>query len=174
MTIKELANVAGCNRETVLDVVKKLYPNSVHKGVKTRLNLDQSKEVMNLLPKKKFVQPVENSISQPMENSIGQIVSETIKGLLPVIQTMIAENNKVIFNQISQPQLEYKQDYFSLKAWHIKMKQPMPMMSELRILGKGLTKLSLEMNKEIRKVDDESYGQVNSYHVEVLKKYFEI
>lgn len=38
------------------------------------------------------------------------------------------------------------------------------------VLGKKLASLSVEMGYEVRKVEDERYGNVNSYHVDVIEK----
>lgn len=41
-------------------------------------------------------------------------------------------------------------------------------------LEKEASKISRELNKEIRKIPDERFGNVNSYHIMVLEKLFEI
>lgn len=38
------------------------------------------------------------------------------------------------------------------------------------VLGKKLASLSVEMGYEVRKIEDERYGKVNSYHVDVIEK----
>jgi hypothetical protein len=38
-------------------------------------------------------------------------------------------------------------------------------------LGKALTKLSKEMGREVKKVPDSQYGEVNAYHVTVVQAY---
>lgn len=52
MTIKELAEVAGCNQKTVRVTIKKHYPDLVKNGRATRLTKEECFDIMNFLPKK--------------------------------------------------------------------------------------------------------------------------
>lgn len=46
--------------------------------------------------------------------------------------------------------------------------------SEALALGRYAAKLSREKRLEIRKIDDEAYGKVNSYHVSILEEVFSL
>lgn len=69
--------------------------------------------------------------------------------------------------QIEQP----KQDYYSLVAY-CSLHKIKTVSSELRKMGMDLRKMSKESGKELHKVPDERWGEVNSYHIEVLNEYF--
>ncbi|KYC44701.1 MAG: hypothetical protein AMQ22_02279 [Candidatus Methanofastidiosum methylothiophilum] len=72
-------------------------------------------------------------------------------------------------NQSSQP----IQDYYSIMGYANK-KGMQIMFSDALRLGKEAAKLSNEKGIEIRKVPDERFGNVNSYHVDILVKVFEV
>lgn len=169
MTVKEMATIAGCNRDTVIDTIKKEFPYKVKNGQTTRLNLDEANRIMTLLPKRNYVQPME----KPTDNSIGEIVRETIKGLLPLVQTMIQENNKLLLGQNQIKQIPFIQDYYSIKGY-CSLKNIIITHSEAIGKGKECRALSVETGKEVRSVPDEQYGKVNSYHIDVLEKVFEL
>jgi hypothetical protein len=172
MTVKEISLAAGCNKDTVIDTIKKQYPDLIQHGKTTRLTFEQSKKIMELLPKRNMVELKENSISELKENSISLIVSETIKGIMPIIQTMINENNRLMFQNQTQPRIEYKQDYFGIIGYANKHGiKDLPFTDALK-LGKIASSLSRDKGKEIRKIDDERFGQVNSYHIDILKDVF--
>lgn len=56
MTVKELADVAGCNERTVRRITADLFPTLMRKGIKTIYTRDQGIDIMNALPKKNMVQ----------------------------------------------------------------------------------------------------------------------
>jgi hypothetical protein len=63
------------------------------------------------------------------------------------------------------------QDYFSIIGYAHKLGVPVTF-SEAKTIGKEAARLSRDINMEIRKVDDERFGLVNSYHVSVLQEVF--
>lgn len=88
------------------------------------------------------------------------IVSEIFKQLVPIIQQPIK-------------QLDFVQNYYTVKGYMNKIGEQITI-SEAINLGKKATALSRDKGFEIRKVDDERFGHVNSYSVEVLKTLFEM
>jgi predicted transcriptional regulator len=88
------------------------------------------------------------------------IVTEVMKQFLPLLQNQ----NK---------QIEFVQDYYTIKGYASKLGQQITFTEALN-LGRIAGKLSREKNTEIRKVDDERFGLVNSYSVKVLEEVFQI
>lgn len=88
------------------------------------------------------------------------IVSEMMKQFMPLLQNPVK-------------QIGFIQDYFSIKGYASKLGQQIAF-SEALTLGRLAGKISREKGIEIRKVDDEQYGEVNSYSIEVLKEVFQI
>lgn len=106
-----------------------------------------------------------NSISR-IENmfiSFMQQQTETNKLLLSLIQ-----NNQTV----NQTPVYVKPEFYSLKAYMILKKIPVPHKGQMILLGKELRKLSEQNKKDIQKVPDEQYGEVNGYHIEVLEEFF--
>jgi uncharacterized protein YceH (UPF0502 family) len=60
MTVRELAQVAGCGEKTVRDKVKAMFPEKVRNGKKTCLSEKEAFRVMAGIRKKGFVQPRKN------------------------------------------------------------------------------------------------------------------
>lgn len=61
MTVKQMAEVAGVSKDTVLRKVKELYPERVKNGKATRLIQTEAVCVMKELRKKNFVEPLQNA-----------------------------------------------------------------------------------------------------------------
>jgi hypothetical protein len=176
MTIKQMAEVSGVSTETVSRKVKEMYPDRVTNGRPTNLIQTEAICVMTELRKKNFVEPLQNE-KVPLQNdklpiqnanvvtksdlaAFGTaIVSEMMKQFLPLIQNR-------------QP-LMIEQDYFSINGYANKIGQRIAFSDALAI-GRMAGKLSREKGTEIRKVDDERYGTVNSYHVDILKEVFSV
>ena len=170
MTIKELADVAGVSESTVRRTGKELYPNVFQNGVKTDFDSDQSMDIMNLVRKKNMV--VMQNEKLPMQNAevdyevIGKMIGMAVSAaMMPVVKQL--EN-------ISKPQLlieQPKQDYYSLVAY-CSINKIKTVSSELRKMGMDLRKMAKDSGRELHKIPDERYGQVNSYPVEILEEYF--
>lgn len=177
MTARQMSEVSGVSVDTVNRKIKEMYPDAVQKGRSTRLSQTQAITVMSELRKKNFVEPTQSAevptqnAEVPTQNAEvvtkadlatfgAAIVSEVIKQFLPIIQ-----------NQTKQ--IEFVQDYFSIKGYASKLRQQINF-SDALTLGRLAGKISREREIEIRKVDDEQYGSVNSYHLSVLQEVFQI
>jgi hypothetical protein len=73
----------------------------------------------------------------------------------------------------SSKQIEDKQDYYTIKAYANLKKINMPL-SNAKLLGIEASSISRERNIKIGKIPDERFGQVNSYHIEVLEEVFKL
>lgn len=172
MTVKELAEVAGCNEKTVRKIGRELFPLEFRNGVRTVFAKSQCFDIMSKLPKKNLVQMSE----QPSQNvkalekidyeAIGKMIGMAVSAALtPVVDRLDKMSNPLLM--IEQP----KQDYFSLIGY-CSLHKIKPVNSELKKMGMDLRKMALESRKTLHKVPDERYGQVNSYPVEILEEYF--
>lgn len=170
MTVREIADIAGVSPETVRAKTKELFPGKIKNGKRTVFLQKEAVVIMAELRKKGFVQPTEN-LELPTENvevvtrsdlaTFGaSIVTEIMKQFLPLLQ-----------NQ--HKQIEIAQDYYTIKGYASKLGQQI-LFSEALNLGRLAGKISREKGLEIRKVDDERFGIVNSYSIIVLKEVFQI
>lgn len=89
-----------------------------------------------------------------------EIVKATVQAFLPIIQ-------------LNQNRLQIEQDYYSILGY-VRHKNIKITFSEALKFGKQASRLSREKNIEIRKVPDERYGIVNSYHISILVEVFSI
>lgn len=184
MTTREIAEIAGVSVQTVRRTAETYIGYVFEVGKKAVFSEKESIEIMRELKKKGFIQPVQNGQAPiqngqaPLQNGQAPlqnaevvtksdlaafgtaIVSEMMKQFLPLIQGQ-------------QKQIEFIQDYYSIKGYASKLGQQIHF-SDALTLGRLAGKLSRERGIEIRKVDDESYGQVNSYNIEILKEVFQI
>lgn len=81
MTIKELAEVAGCSIKTVRRVIKDTYPGLTINGKIAKLTKEQCFDIMSKLPKR---------------NDLGQNLGQMSKVALANVQGSIQENNERI------------------------------------------------------------------------------
>lgn len=175
MTLKELADVAGVTSETVRKTAKKMFPDKFKNGVRTIFDEFQSMEIMRDVTKKNMV-AMQNeklptqSLELPTQSlevvqMFQVMIEQNQKFMTAVLGEIKNINNKPL--RIEQP----KQDYFSLVAY-CSLNKIKAVNSELRKMGMDLRKMSKELGKELHKIPDERYGQVNSYPVEILEEYF--
>jgi len=98
MTLREMAEVAGVSPETVRAKAKELYPDKFMKGKKTFFNQQEAIPIMAELRKKGFVQPTENLeviTRTDLMTMVAPIVAETIKQLIPLIQSVSQGRNEI-------------------------------------------------------------------------------
>jgi hypothetical protein len=79
-----------------------------------------------------------------------------------------------IVQTVSRPALpDIVQDYFTIKGYAGKLGQSVTY-SEAVALGREARRISLAHGVAIRKADDERFGVVNSYSVDILRQVFEV
>jgi hypothetical protein len=187
MTVKELSNLFNVSDETIKRVIRELFPGKMQNGKKTNLNKKECFEIGEKVRKQGYVQPIQN---EQVELQFGRIAEvelqqtqndyvELIKQILEPILKQQNEFNLKLINEIreiknNQKQIEIRQDYYSIKAYCIKIGIKKISVSNMRAFGKEAVKLSKENNYEIKSVDDEQWGKVGSYHINVLKMVFEL
>jgi hypothetical protein len=170
MTIYDISKLIGCNEITIRRKINETFPGLIKNGKKTLLNESQSLEIVKNLKAEigKQITPRQNvellkaELKNELKDFAKEIVSETLKQILPLLQ-----NN--------QPkQIELKQDYYSTLGYMRFKNFDEAVFSQMICYGKEASKISRECNKDVRKIPDERFGTVNSYHISVLEKLFEI
>jgi hypothetical protein len=172
MTVKQISILLDVSDKTVKREIRKLYPLKMQARKITRLTKDEAAKIIGeikIQTKNHLGQNVPVNVLDEKLNKLETIVFS----LAEIVKNQIEQTNKLL-NQPNIKQIEIKQDYFSLKAFCIKKGIKTISVSELRGIGKEASKLSKENNIEIRKVEDEQWGLVNSYHISILEKLFEI
>jgi hypothetical protein len=173
MTVKELAEFFGKSTRTIhrkaADIGMKL-----EEGKKTEFNEKQVRELSYELYKtqpKWLIDGIDNLIYgdkvsrqsvgvdyEKMASCVAQAVS---MAMIPIVKELTA----------GQKSIEFKQDYFTIKAYAQRIDLKL-LFSEALSFGKQAGKLSRERNVEIRQVDDERWGKVNSYKIDILEEVF--
>lgn len=163
MTVRELAETAGCSQKTVRSITKELFPNLIKNGKATIFNKEQAFDIMLKLPKKNLIQ----MSKQPLITGKG----DKLDRLESMVEQLCGAVTQLITNKPQQ--IEFVQDYYSILAYsninNIKLS-----FSEAIKFGKEASSQSYLDNKEIRKIKDERYGFVNSYYIDVLNKVFSL
>ena len=60
MTIRQIAEAAGCNHKTVREVAARIYPEMAHNGVRLEFCASEAYAIMVELPKRNMVGPSQN------------------------------------------------------------------------------------------------------------------
>jgi DNA-binding Lrp family transcriptional regulator len=165
MTVKQIADLFGVSRDTVLRAIKEIFPDKIIPGKRTLLNKQECISVGEKIRKPGYIQPTQNATQNAyvtkddLKAFAKEIVSETIKQIMPII------------NQAKQ--LEEKIEYFTLRGWEIRKDLRLRSDFENSVLGRLAKKISEEMGKPRPIIDDTKYGRLRTYHVSVLEKLFE-
>jgi len=173
MTIKEMAEIAGVSAETIRAKGKELYPDRIINGIKTVFTREQAVKIMAEIRVKGAMIPTEN-LSQNLQvhRQDADVVTKADMAAFgaSIVQEMMKQFLPLIQNR--QPTM-IEQDYYSINGYANKIGQRIAFSDALSI-GRMAGKLSREEGVEIRKVDDERYGHVNSYHIDILKEVFTV
>jgi hypothetical protein len=96
MTIKELAEVAGCDHKTVRRTIEELYPGLMKNGIKTELNYNQSELVMHNLRIKGGLQSVPRQNAEVTNNplEVAKIQLESMLKMITAIQETQAKQKE--------------------------------------------------------------------------------
>jgi hypothetical protein len=180
MTVKQVAEFFGKSESTIRRVSKDIGI-SFENG-KVKLYVKDEVESLSRILFKTVPLAVKNAINETFPNNQGialpnEEVNNNLENMFMMFMQQQQKTNEILLNLIqdkqSTPQLEYKQDYFTLKGYCIYKGIEMPTVSELRIIGKDASKLSREKEIDIKKESDSSYGYVNSYFIDILNLVFE-
>jgi len=172
MTIRQIAEAAGCHIDTVRKVARAMFPTIKAPSRGKAIDYDhlESIGIMEKLPKRNMVDTLKNQVV-PLDNSSSQmeVFAMMMKSQQDFMTAVLSklDNIGTTALQLEQP----KQDYFSLVAY-CSLNKIKTVSSELRKMGMDLRKMAKESGKELHKIPDERYGQVNSYPIEILEEYF--
>lgn len=183
MTVKELSEFFGKSDSTIRRACNEcdfIFEN----GKKRDFTSDEVKILSERLFKRVPL-AVKESIKHTFSNDKGLALSngelnikDVIKSIIEPILKQQNDFNIMLLKEVkdvkSIKQIEIKQDYYSILGYMNLMNIDEAKFSEMICYGKEASKISLSMNMQIRKIPDERFGHVNSYHINVLKKVFEI
>lgn len=198
MSVKELAEFCGKEARTVQRWVKKAADKmslrndkmSLCKGHETRFTIDEVEAILNVssLSKDAVAILMQNARSQSesisqtkdsdyvtrgeLKSFMDSFITETVTKLIPAVASETTKQlMPTLIQALKSPQLEIVQDYFTIRGYANKMGERITL-SEASELGKKAKKYSDENGFTVRRVEDESFGYVNSYHIDVLKAVF--
>lgn len=177
MTVKELSELFNVSDRTIRRVIQELYPDKLQKGKKTNLNKEEAVKIGEFVRKTGYIQPGQNADQdgQNAEVPTQNLELQNLQNMFIEFMKQQAEMNNLLLSFItSKKQIEIKQDYYSLLGYMRYKNIDEARFSEMILYGKEATKISREFGKEVRKIPDERWGQVNSYHISVLEKLFEV
>jgi len=166
MTIKELANVAGVSHYTVRRTANNLYPELVKKGKKAFYDKPQSMSIIESVKKKNMISAEPLQTANVDYEAIGKMIGMAVAAAL----SPLVDRLDKLSNQKALPE-PIKQDYYSLTAY-CRLKDFKLNFSDAINHGKQLSKLCKYKSLELRKIEDERYGFVNSYPVKILNEHF--
>ena len=193
MTIRQIADAAGCHIDTVRKVARPLFPGvkSNGRGLAIEYNKEQCISIMEKLPKRNnvdvknevnanIVNPLKKQVA-PLDNS-SSVMLQMFQGMME--QNRIQQEQNQLFmksvlleiKNISNPKLQIeqpRQDYYSLTAY-CNLKSIKVSHSEAIMHGKALKRSCDDHHQELRQIPDERWGKVNSYPIEILEEYFTV
>lgn len=112
----------------------------------------------------------QNNGQKELLASIESIIREAVYYLEGSIINSISDQvTRAVHNQPKQ--IEYKQECYTARGYAT-LKGMEITMQKAATLGRAATKLSKERGKEIKKIEDERFGYINSYCVEILEEVF--
>jgi len=179
MTIKQIAELAGISRDSVERVVRELFPNLMEKGRMTILNQSQAIAVMEKVRKANMVSLPQNAEVVPQNAQIATIIRE----MIPAMATAIAQAFKMIEQSSNQvrtrqgalalPSSSPEGEYYTIMGYGVRRGIKINETNAM-VLGREAAKLSRSRNIGIHKVSHEKHGEINSYHISILKEVFTV
>ena len=176
MTVKEIAEAVGKNERTVQRWVIKV---SDKMSLSSPMNpadytFDETCAIIEQGMGKKAA-GVYRAAAKPVEQVTGSEARiDRLENMVEKLVMAVAQiPAQMAHMQSNAPQLEYKQDYYTIKGYAIKIGMTSLSFSDAVKLEKDAAALSREQRYEIRKVDDEGFGVVTSYHVDMLDQVFQ-
>jgi len=175
MTVKDICIVTGLSETTVKDKIREFYPERCIKGRKISLTQEQAYKVVEDLRKKGFIskgdenRQVETKGDENRQVDSAQAIALIAQSFTKAMESVIARLDRI---EQKQPlQIEMEQNYYSILAYCRKNDIKFTF-SEAVNYGKCAVKKSKEMGYEIKRVPDERFGFVGSYHINVLREVF--
>ncbi len=192
MTIKELAEFTGKETRTIRRWIKKASENNnpdlrekVKEAHRTKcpmiITIDEVEDILNSGSMSKDAVRILMENARKPADSVALVSApnqmEVLFSFMERQQQVNQDFMRTVLSElkgIKQQPLQIEQpvqDYYSLVAY-CSLNNIKTVSSELRKMGMDLRKMTKESGKELHKIPDERYGQVNSYPVEILEEYF--
>ena len=165
-TIESLKEVTGAHEKTVIKHAKALYPELFINGKRTEFNDEQAYKIAEKLPKRNFIS-FTNMVSY-LHKNVKVEGNDRIDRLEYMVEKLCGAVTMMISAKPAAPQLEMKQDYFTVLGYCRNKGIELTFSDAIRY-GKECTKISNEAGIAKRHVDDERFGKVNSYHISALE-----
>jgi DNA-binding transcriptional regulator YhcF (GntR family) len=168
-TVQEVAAQLGCNPETVKKHIRELWPDLMRNGISTYLTETQATVILESI--KKSTAEHRGIESVDLQRSVAGI--ETSKSRLfrlQVLQTQMREIYEAELADLRQEnnrlqiRLSEAEAWWSVKRVLIETGREYP--------WKPLRDASRRMGREVQKVFDKNYGEVNAYHIVVWNRVF--
>ena len=107
----------------------------------------------------------ENERLSKLEKRVGGVVKDIVK-----LYAMLSDKKSEPREEPVRQKIQYATIIEYMRMYEIDL----PTITQAVILSKYAAAISLEQGYEIRKADDERFGVVNSYHVDVLDQVFQL
>jgi len=191
MTIKQIAEICQVAERTIRDWVAKASAKSadlsvksaeVKTGVGYKFTLPETLAIIRAGGRSTLADLLQENAqrSQPA-------ITDTIRELIPVITATVTAAMTPLIQKLQTlgPPTRYRQatlalpaatpgsEYYTIKAYG-SMHGVRVNNTSAVMLGREASRLSRERNIEIRKVPHEEWGEINSYHISVLKEVFTV
>lgn len=106
MTIRELADTAGCSEKTVRRIVSDKMPGRIQNGRVTRFDWAESHKIMEWLPKKNLVSNLGQKSELPSQNVQGSNLNEKdmalIAGIVAAVFSKLDSRIGAVENRIAE------------------------------------------------------------------------
>ena len=116
MTVKQMAEVAGVSKDTVLRKVKELYPERVKNGKATRLTQTEAVCVMKELRKKNFVEPLQNAEVATQNTKVSFLSEKDIAIISQIVSVTVSETIKALDGRMTNIEQKIEQRKILLPA----------------------------------------------------------
>lgn len=110
MTIKELAEIAGVSKDTIIRKVKELFPGKIQPKKRTILNQKDAIHLMAEIRKKGFVEPMQNAsdLTQNASDVQGDRIDKLIEGITLLAHSIAGTQQKQQNQEVRLQNIETK------------------------------------------------------------------
>lgn len=116
MTVKEMAEVAGVSKDTVLRKIKEIYPERIKNGKATNLIQTEAVYVMKELRKKNFVEPLQNAEVATQNAKVSFLSEKDIAIISQIVSVTVSETIKALDGRMTNIEQKIEQRKILLPA----------------------------------------------------------
>lgn len=169
MNVRAIAEAMGVSRKTVERCIARIFPDKMEHGKKTLLNEAEVACISKELKSNKFVMShLSEELSQNVSKSetYAEIMANLVEAEKKALAFIQKENERLALEKEQlKIQLDESKEWYSIK----RMEKLNP---EMSFPWKLLKKKSEELGISPKKVFDENYGEVNTYHKDVWENIY--